>query len=79
MHSIFASMNSGIGILGRPLLHPPAKSGTVACAGRRICRQHIDVTALLHDTVEDLEGLSIGMINEHFGSDIAAIVEAVTR
>lgn len=37
------------------------------------------LAALLHDTVEDVEGLSIGLVEKKFGKDVAVIVDSVTK
>jgi len=37
------------------------------------------VAALLHDTIEDVEGVTMESIREKFGKDVAEIVEAVTK
>jgi guanosine-3',5'-bis(diphosphate) 3'-pyrophosphohydrolase len=37
------------------------------------------VAALLHDTVEDVEGITYGTIRSKFGADVAQIVDGVTK
>ncbi len=37
------------------------------------------VTALLHDTVEDVEGVEVADIEREFGTDIAKLVDSVTK
>ncbi|MCB0329128.1 MAG: bifunctional (p)ppGpp synthetase/guanosine-3',5'-bis(diphosphate) 3'-pyrophosphohydrolase [Bdellovibrionales bacterium] len=48
-----------------------------------VCKLRLDVAsvtaALLHDTIEDCEGVTEEMLREEFGEDIAAIVEGVTK
>ena len=62
---------------GEPYIsHPLAVAESVAGLGLdtdTVC------AALLHDTVEDCEGVSIPMLAEKFGTDVAAIVEGVTK
>ena len=62
---------------GEPYIsHPLAVAESVAGLGLdtdSVC------AALLHDTVEDCEGITVPMIAEHFGADVATIVEGVTK
>ena len=62
---------------GEPYIsHPLAVAESVAGLGLdtdTVC------AALLHDTVEDCEGITAEMIAERFGTDVAGIVEGVTK
>ena len=62
---------------GEPYIsHPLAVAESVASLGLdtdTVC------AALLHDTVEDCEGITSGVLSERFGEDVAAIVEGVTK
>ena len=56
------------------------------CSVARILAEEMDVThpeilaaALLHDTVEDVEEITIGFIGEKFGHYVEAIVEGCTK
>jgi Guanosine polyphosphate pyrophosphohydrolases/synthetases len=54
------------------ILHPMRVMGEMECEQTRII-------AALHDTVEDGEGFSVGIVRRHFGDRIAAAVDALTK
>lgn len=62
---------------GEPYIcHPLAVAESVVSLGLdtdTVC------AALLHDTVEDCEGITVPFIAERFGADVATIVEGVTK
>ena len=62
---------------GEPYIcHPIAVAASVASLGLdtdSVC------AALLHDTVEDCEGITAELLCERFGKDVATIVEGVTK
>lgn len=41
--------------------------------------EHCIITALLHDTIEDCEGVDEKLIRQEFGEDIASLVQSVTN
>lgn len=61
---------------GDPYYHHPLEVAEI------IAKMHLDnasvVTAILHDTIEDTP-LTINEIKEHFGSEIAKLVDGVTK
>lgn len=72
-----ASAHAGqVRLSGEPYLSHPLEVSNIL-AGMRLDAPAI-AAGLLHDTVEDTEA-SIGQIAEQFGTDVAAIVEGVTK
>lgn len=72
-----ASAHAGqVRLSGEPYLSHPLEVSNIL-AGMRLDAPAI-AAGLLHDTVEDT-GASIGQIAEQFGTDVAAIVEGVTK
>ena len=62
---------------GEPYIcHPLAVAESVVTLGLdtdTVC------AALLHDTVEDCDGITDELLRERFGNDVASIVEGVTK
>jgi guanosine-3',5'-bis(diphosphate) 3'-pyrophosphohydrolase len=45
----------------------------------RVSDEDIITAALLHDIVEDVDGYTISFVEEHFGSNVALMVDLVTK
>lgn len=64
-------------VAGGPYIeHPLAVARTLAALALDACGV---AAALLHDTVEDKEGLEIGDVRARFGAEVAQVVDGVTK
>lgn len=62
---------------GEPyIVHPMAVSGMIIEMGMD---EESAIAGLLHDTVEDNESITLSMVAEKFGADVASLVDGVTK
>ena len=66
-------------ISGEPYYTHPLKVAISLITDFGVTDCEIIAAALLHDTIEDVDGVNYELLNEKFGKNIAVMVEAVTK
>ncbi len=64
---------------GEPYYTHPLKVAISLITNFSVNDTHSIIASLLHDTVEDVEGVTMEIILEKFGEEVAEIVDAVTK
>jgi GTP pyrophosphokinase len=64
---------------GNAYITHPCNVALILAEEMEVLDQEILAAALLHDTVEDVEGITLETIGEHFGKNVEAIVDGCTK